>query len=124
MCYCFRIVVVFCLGVITLYAEADEPADATRLSNKEAAQGFVPIFDGKSLDGWVGLDGDTSSYYVKEGMLVCKATGKKHIFTQKEYANFILRFQVKLDPGGNNGVGIRTQINQAPHLHGMEIQVL
>jgi hypothetical protein len=84
----------------------------------------VPIFDGKSLDGWVGLDGDTSSYYVKEGVLVCKATGKKHIFTKREYADFILRLQIKLDPGGNNGVGIRTRISKAPHLHGMEIQVL
>jgi hypothetical protein len=47
-----------------------------------------------------------------------------HIFTKKEYANFILRLQIKLDPGGNNGIGIRTQISDAPHIEGMEIQVL
>ncbi|MCX7887714.1 MAG: DUF1080 domain-containing protein [Verrucomicrobiae bacterium] len=87
-------------------------------------QGFVPIFNGKDLTGWQGLDGDTSSYYVEDGQLICKETGKVHIFTTKQYANFILRFQVKMDPGGNNGVGIRTKITKQPHIEGMEIQVL
>lgn len=102
----------------------DAPDRPSGLSEEEAAEGFVPIFDGKSLDGWVGLGGDKSSYYVRDGMLICKVTGKVHIFTEKEYANFILRLQIKLDPGGNNGVGIRTQVNPEPHLFGMETQVL
>ncbi len=100
------------------------PVNASGLSAQEAAEGFVPIFDGKSLKGWSGLDGDTSSYYVEKSVLVCKETGKVHIFTDKEYANFILRFQLKLDPGGNNGIGIRAQKSRTPHLQGMEIQVL
>lgn len=94
------------------------------LSAEEAAEGFVPLFDGKSLKGWIGLNGDTSSYYVKDGMLICKSTGKVHIFTEKQYSNFILRLQIKMDPGGNNGIGIRTRISREPHLYGMEIQVL
>ena len=91
---------------------------------KEAAEGFVPIFDGKSLDGWVGLDGSTDSYYVKDGMLICKKTGHEHIFTKEKFANFVLRLQIKMDPGGNNGVGIRTRKHKSPHLYGMEVQVL
>ena len=102
----------------------DKPADETRLSAQEAAEGFVPIFDGRSLDGWEGINDDTSSYEVDNGVLICKETGKVHIFTKKEYANFVLRFQIKLDPGGNNGIGIRAQKSTAPHLFGMEIQVL
>lgn len=86
--------------------------------------GFVPIFDGKTLDGWVGLNDDKSSYYVDDGMLVCKETGKVHMFSEKEYGNFVLRLQIKLDPGANNGVGVRTKISKTPHLEGMEIQVL
>jgi hypothetical protein len=103
---------------------AGEEAGSTGLAPKEAAEGFVPIFNGKNLDGWVGLDGTTDSYYVKDGMLICKDTGKVHIFTEKEFANFILRLQIKLDPGGNNGIGIRTKKDKAPHIHGMELQVL
>jgi hypothetical protein len=105
-------------------AEAAEEACSGQPSPAEAEEGFVPIFDGKSLDGWVGLDGGTDSYYVKDNVLVCKATGKVHIFTEKQYADFVLRLQIKMDPGGNNGVGIRTRKHKAPHLFGMEIQVL
>lgn len=89
-----------------------------------AESGFVPIFNGKNLDGWQGIGSDTSSYYAQDGQLICKDTGKVHIFTVKEYANFILRLEIKMDPGGNNGVGIRTKVSKQPHLEGSEIQVL
>lgn len=89
-----------------------------------AEEGFVPLFNGKNLDGWQGLNGDTSSYYVKDGLLICKGDGRKMIFSAKQYANFILRLEVKLDPGGNNGVGIRTKLSRRPDLEGMEIQII
>jgi hypothetical protein len=113
------------VSVSTLAGAQDQKSEpVSGLSAAEAAEGFQPIFDGKSLDGWVGLKDDTSSYYVRDGLLICTKTGNVHIFTKKEYANFILRLQIKLDPGGNNGIGIRTQISDAPHIEGMEIQVL
>ena len=93
-------------------------------SQEEREQGFVSLFDGKTLSGWVGVAGSTDSYYVEEGLLICKPHGKEHIFTQKEFSNFILRLEIMLDPGGNNGVGIRTEVSRTPHLDGMEIQVL
>lgn len=89
-----------------------------------ADEGFVPLFNGKNLDGWQGLNGDTSSFYVKDGLLICKGDGRKMIFSNKQYANFVLRVDVKLDPGGNNGVGIRTKLSRRPDLEGMEIQII
>lgn len=117
----FATIALCCLSATALAAD---PAAPSGLCAAEAAEGFVPLFDGKSLAGWVGIGGDTSSYYVKDGMLICKDTGKVHIFTEKEYANFILRLQIKLDPGGNNGLGIRTKISKQPHIEGMELQIL
>jgi len=105
-------------------AAGGSAAGAAGLSPKERAEGFVSLFDGKTLDGWVGVAGSTDSYYVEDGMLICKKNGREHIFTKKEFANFILRLEIKLEPGGNNGVGIRTKISRQPHLEGMEIQVL
>ncbi len=105
-------------------AAHDDAVALPGLTAEEAAEGFVTLFDGKSLAGWVGLNGDTSSYYVQDGMLICKDTGKVHLFTEQEYANFVLRLQIKLDPGGNNGLGIRTQITPEPHIYGMELQIL
>jgi len=86
--------------------------------------GFTPIFNGRTLDGWVGLGGDTSSYYVQDGQLICKGDGRKFIFSEEQYANFILRFEFKLDPGGNNGIGIRAPMSRRPHVEGMEIQII
>jgi hypothetical protein len=113
---------VFCL-LSTAYAASDE-GPVPELTAAEKAAGFVPLFDGQSLAGWVGLGGDTSSYYVQDGMLICKDTGKVHLFTEKEYGNFVLRLQIKLDPGGNNGLGIRAQMSREPHIYGMELQIL
>ena len=117
------IATILCLSPAILWGQQPQASLAGPGAGK-TEEGFVPIFDGRSLDGWIGLGGDTGSYYVRDGMLICKATGKVHIFTEKEYANFVFRLEIKMDPGGNNGVGIRTRPHKAPHLYGMEIQVL
>ena len=115
---------VLAIGASSLGAEASQAVQPTGLTPEEAQDGFVSIFNGKNLKGWVGLNGNTDSYYAKDGLLICKDLGKEHIFTEKEYANFILRLEIKLDSGSNNGVGIRDQISRQPHLEGNEIQVL
>ena len=89
------------------------------LSKEEAGQGFVALFDGKSLDGW---QGDTKGYVAENGLLVCKPGGT--IFTDKEYADFVFRFEFKLEANGNNGVGIRAPAKGTSAYSGMEIQIL
>ena len=71
--------------------------------------GFVSLFDGKSLNGWVG---NKSSYLVKEGMIVIepKGGGGGNLYTEKEYGNFVLRFEFQLTPGANNGLGIHAPL--------------
>ena len=81
--------------------------------------GFVPIFDGKTLDGWTG-----GRYVVEDGMLVCPAEGGGLLRTEKEYANFAMRFEFRLPPGGNNGVAIRYPGQGNPAYSSMEIQIL
>jgi len=86
---------------------------------KEAEQGFVSLFDGKTLDGWKGA---TGGYSAEDGLLICGHGG--NLYTNKEYANFTFRFEFKLPPGGNNGVGIRTPGKGDAAYAGMEIQIL
>lgn len=121
------------LGITTMLLSLAAPlaaedvgasADTAGLTQKEIADGFRAIFDGRTLDGWVGVAGSTDSYYVKDGLLICKEQGRDHVFTEKEYSDFVLRLEIKIPPGGNNGVGIRADISREPHLYGMEIQVL
>ena len=89
----------------TLPAADQAPAiGKAALSADEARQGFVPIFDGRTLNGWQGaVDG----HEVVDGLLVCKKSCGGKLFTDKEYGDFIFRFEFKLEPGGNNGISIR-----------------
>jgi hypothetical protein len=94
----------FLVGVVPVQADSES--------------GFVPLSDGKSLDGW---QGDTKGYIVEDGALICKGG---NLYTAREYSDFVLRFEVKLPPGGNNGVGIRAPLKGDAAYLGMEIQVL
>jgi hypothetical protein len=87
--------------------------------------GFVSLFDGKTLDGWT-LGGRPSGrgYVVENGLLVCPADGGGNLFTNKDYANFVFRFEFRMEPGGNNGVGIRAPLTGDVAYSGMEIQIL
>lgn len=96
-----------------------------------AEPGFQPLFDGKTLKGWflaerpAAKDGKPSrGYIVEDGAIVCPADGGGNLLTEKEYANFILRFEFQMEPGGNNGIGIRTPKEGNPAYAGMEIQIL
>ncbi len=91
------------------------------LSPEEAADGYVLLFNGKNLDGW---QGSVNGYAAEDGLLRCKAKGGGDLYTQDEYADFSLRFEFKLTPGANNGIGIRAPRKGNPAFDGMEIQVL
>lgn len=86
--------------------------------------GFQPLFDGRSLAGWQLVRGHGPGYVVEDGVLVCPADGGGNLFTTREFANFILRLEFRLSPGGNNGIGIRAPLEGDAAYQGMEIQLL
>src|SRR5262245_29343307 len=85
---------------------------------------FVPLFDCKSLDGWTLVEKKGPGYMVRDGNLVCPKDGGGNFFTVKEFANFVLRFEFRTEPAGNNGVGIRSPLTGDAAYQGMEIQIL
>ena len=104
-------------GIFILIAAAVFAAGA-------AEPGFAPLFNGKNLDGWKLMGGAGPGYIVEGDRIVCPSDGGGNLFTEKEYANFILRVEFKLSPGGNNGVGLRAPYEGDAAYQGMEIQVL
>jgi hypothetical protein len=91
-------------------------------AKKEGDEGFVPLFNGKDLTGWTG---DKKGYGAKDGKIVVYTDrGSGNLYTEKEYSDFILRFEFKLTPGANNGLGIRTPLEGDAAYAGMELQIL
>ena len=94
-----------------------------RADESPKGDGFVTLFNGVDLKGWVG---NTDGYKVADGVLVCQAGKSKggKIYTAKEYADFIFQFEFKLTAGANNGVGIRAPLTGNPSKNAFEIQIL
>ena len=86
--------------------------------------GFVDLFDGKSLNGWTLVNKHGDGYGVKDGVIYCARGGGGNLFTEREFSDFVLRFEFKLEPGSNNGIGIRAPLSGDSAYMGMEIQVL
>jgi hypothetical protein len=93
------------------------------LTPEEKTDGFVALFNGKNLNGWVG---DTVAYGVEDGMIVTRPDKGTigNLYTQKEYADFNIRFEFQLTPAANNGLGIRAPLTGDAAYVGMELQIL
>jgi hypothetical protein len=96
---------------------------AYTLTPQEKAEGFVNLFNGRNLNGWVGNKKD---YVAEEGNIVIKPSEGSggNLFTEKEYGDFIFRFEFQLTPGANNGLGVRAPLEGDAAYTGMELQIL
>jgi HEAT repeat protein len=93
------------------------------LTPEEKAEGFVSLFNGRNLDNWVG---NKQSYIAEDEMIVIKPADDSggNLYTEKEYSDFIIRFEFLLTPGANNGLGIRAPLTGDAAYVGMELQIL
>ena len=91
----------FNVGTTELFA-----ADA-----KSDGSGWLPLFDGKSLDGWAQRGGK-AQYRIEDGVLIGSCvpnTPNSFLCTTRDYTNFILEIEFKVDEGLNSGVQLRSQ---------------
>jgi len=100
---CFSILVV-AVGFVTRSAQtADTPAAA------KADDKFVPLFNGKNLDGW---HGDMDLWKVTDGEIVGSTDDKQikkntFLITDKKYKNFVLKAKFRLR-NHNSGIQFRS----------------
>jgi hypothetical protein len=92
-------------GFLTLGAKPEEPV-------AEVPAGFVPVFNGKNLDGW---DGDPQFWSVKDGVIRGETTEQKVaknntflIWRGGELKDFVLRLKFRIQ-NGNSGVQYRSK---------------
>ena len=97
-----RTSLVRCLcGTALLAVSTPAPADEE--------EGFVPLFDGKTLDGWKKVGGG-ATYRIEADEIVGEVGPGSNTFlrTEKTYGDFILKLDVKLDVPGNSGIQFRS----------------
>lgn len=101
------------LALSAPFALADEQPVA-----KPLEPGFVALFDGQTLDGW---EGNGDFFRVEQGAIVAGSLEKaipnnEFLCTQKQYADFELRLEAKLQGAGNNA-GVQFRSARVPGDH-------
>lgn len=106
----------FLLSLLAVPGIASHPGDA------DPEPGFLSLFNGKDLSGWVVM-GNPAGWRVEDGCLRSDGgRGGRWIRTDRRFGNFVFRLEWMLSTAGNSGVFIRTGAkNVAP---GVEVQLL
>ena len=88
-------------------------------ASSACAENWTTMFHGKSLEGWTQKNG-TATYRVEDGAIVgrtAKGSPNSFLCSVKEYGDFELEFEVKVDANLNSGVQIRSQTRDEAGVH-------
>lgn len=112
----------FVASVVALALASAVPAD----------DGVVKLFPADGVPkGWVVTEWsdvskkapDGVTWEVKDGVLTASKKRGTWLFSEKEYADFVLEFEIKLTERGNSGVALRSPKKGDPAFDGLEFQV-
>lgn len=78
------------------------------LTEKEKADGWVLLFNGKTLDGWTTSAGEPSKAPVENGAINPHKCGHYMMVHKEPWENYALSLDFKISKGCNSGVFIRT----------------
>ncbi|MFV1966038.1 MAG: DUF1080 domain-containing protein [Pirellulaceae bacterium] len=111
------------LGILTLLV-----ALSGTIASAAAEDGCVSLFDGKTLEGWTQRNG-LATYRVENDAIVgktAKNSPNSFLCTNKAFCDFELVFDVKVDPGLNSGVQIRSRSSKDysnERVHGPQVEI-
>ncbi len=93
------------------------------LSDQEKKEDYKVLFDGTNMNEWTG---NTTDYIIEDGLMVIRPQpgSRGNLYSKDEYGDFVFRFEFKLTPAANNGLGIRAPMEGDVAYKGMELQIL
>ena len=98
---------------------------AILILNSSANEKWTSLFNGESLDGWIQRGGK-AKYSVEDGCIVGRTVPKtpnSFLCTEKQYGDFILEYEFKVDPRLNSGVQIRSQTKESGRVFGYQVEI-
>lgn len=119
------------VAVLLMSCSASEDAADNTLSKADKEDGYVLLFDGKTMNGWRAYQNkESSSWSVDSGSLHCRGNennGAIHadLITADQYENFDLSVDWKISPKGNSGILYMVkEDSNASHESGPEYQLI
>ncbi|KAA0215156.1 MAG: DUF1080 domain-containing protein [Leptolyngbya sp. PLA3] len=104
-----------CLAVVLLCTSLARAQDAP-------SERWLPLFDGRTLDGWKVVGSDKTRWEVVDGVIVGSGEPSMLVSVTGPYRNFRYRVEMKINDGGNSGLYFRTA-PEPGFLDGYEAQV-
>jgi len=116
------------LSILSVVALLPAFAGDNELTKAEKAEGWLLLFDGKSLNGWMNSKKEPSKRAVEDGLLNPFHCGGYLLVHERPWGDFVLTADFKLSKGANSGVFIRTMPLDPEHddilwQNGIEIQL-
>ena len=102
-------------GGTTETAETTEVVEETPAEPTRVEDGWTVFFNNDTKEGWKQLNGQ-ATYEIKDGVVIgTTKTGEPNSFlaTERDYSDFILEYEVKVDTALNSGVQIRSNQYEA-----------
>ena len=91
-------------------------------------EGFIPLFNGKNLEGWVNVNCAPETWQIKDGMIVSSGLPYGVLRTEKQYENYVLELEWRhLKKGGNAGLFVHSDPLPAvgkPFTRSIEVQIM
>jgi len=117
------------IALIAITCVAPLVADEKPAPPAANEDGFVSLFDGKTLDGWTPQDPAANAFKIDDGAILCGGPFTHLFYTGKvndgTFKNFELRAEFKMAPSSNSGIFFHTE-NPGPKgklLKGYECQI-
>ena len=109
-----KTLIILSFAALALSCGSIKSTDTMSKSSDKTNDGWVSLFDGKTLDNWhtYGKDKAGEAWKVDDGAIHLDATNKADwqvagggdLVTNKEYDNFHLKLEWKVAPNGNSGI--------------------
>jgi hypothetical protein len=112
---------------LALTPPEDTQADFSTIPDIQS-EGWVSLFNGRDLMGWSQKNGQ-ATYEVDDGTVLgktAKNSPNSFLCSERDYSDFELTFEVKVDEGLNSGVQIRSKSlpeNNNGRVHGPQVEI-